>query len=297
VANTFLTSDSKVQVPADITKSIFKNARESSVVARLSRATPLSLSGTTIPVYDGEVNMGVVAEGGRKPVEKPGTSMHTITPHKMAAIVVVSDELIRQNPGEVFDNIQADLADSVGRALDSLVLYGTDARTGAKVSGQSAVLDTTKTVTLAGNDYKTAVLSGFELVGEKYDVDGIAADSRAKAPLLSTVNEVQFGLPNLSEQSFSVAGVRTEFARTVGRNGGADKDTRLILGDWDRLAYGFASGIEITRSSEATIVDEGGEVISLFQHNLVALRVETFIGATVLDKDAFAVVNAASAGA
>lgn len=240
--------------------------------------------------------MGVVAEGGRKPLEKPGTSMHTITPHKMAAIVVVSDELIRQNPGQVFENIQADLADSVGRALDSLVLHGTDARTGIKISGQTAVTDTTNSVALANGDYKAAVLSGFDLVGTQYDVDGIAADSKAKAKLLATVNETQFGLPNLAAQEFSVAGVPTAFGRTVGRNGGEDKDTRLVLGDWDRVRYGFASGIEITRSNEATIVDDGGEVISLFQNNLVALRVETFIGATVLDTNAFATVNESTEG-
>lgn len=296
MANTFLTrADSKVQVPAEIAKSVFKNAREASVVARLANSTPLSLSGTTIPVYDGEVNLGVVGESGKKPTEKPGTSMHTIAPHKMAAIVVVSDELVRQNPGEIFDNIQADMSDAVGRALDSLVLYGADARTGTRVAGQTAVLDTTKTVELASGDYKTAILSGFELVGEKYDVNGIAADSRAKASLLSTVNEVQVGLPNLVAQDFTVAGVPTAFARTVGRNGGQDKDTRLVLGDWNRLRYGFASGIEMTRSSEATLVDANGEVISLFERNLVALRVETFIGATVLDNDAFAVVNAPAA--
>lgn len=295
MATTFTRADAKVSVPAEVASTVFKKAREASVVGRLATASPLSLSGSVVPIYDGEVNMGTVAEGGKKPVQKPSASVVTITPQKMAAIVVVSDELIRQNPGEMFEAIQADMADAVGRALDSLVLYGADAITGSRIAGQSAVIDTTKKVTVAGNDYKTAILSGIDLVGQSYDVDGIAADSRVRSRLLATVNETQFGLPNMAASEFSVAGLPTAFGRTVGRNGGVDKTTRLVLGDWDRVRYGFATDIEITRSNEATIVDSDGSMISLFQNNLTALRIETTIGAAVLDKDAFAVVNAATA--
>lgn len=287
----FTSKDSKLVLPTEYAQTVFAKAREASVVGRLATASPLTLGGTTLPIYNGEVNMGVVAEGARKPVEKPDTAVKTITPMKMAAIVVVSDEMVRADPGQMFEAIQSDMSDAVGRALDALVIHGADARTGNRIPGQTALVDSTKTVELAKGDYKTAVLAGFDLVGENYDVNGVAADSRSKSRLLSTVNEVQFGLPNLAAQDFTVAGVPAAFGRTVGRVGGAEKDTRLVIGDWSKIRYGFATGVEITRSSEATIVDESGEVISLFQSNLVALRVETFIGATVLNSDAFAVVK------
>ena len=296
MADFFSTKDSKLVLPTEYAQTVFAKARETSVVGRLATASPLTLGGTTLPIYNGEVNMGVVAEGARKPVEKPEAALKTITPMKMASIVVVSDEMVRADPGQMFEAIQADMSDAVGRALDALVLYGADARTGNKIPGQTAVLDSTKAVELAKGDYKTAVLAGFDLVGENYDVNGIAADSRTKGRLLATVNEVQFGLPNLAAQDFTVAGVPAAFGRSVGRVGKADKDTRLVIGDWSKIRYGFATGVEISRSNEATIVDESGEVVSLFQNNLLALRIETFIGATVLNSDAFAVVKDAVAG-
>lgn len=287
----FGTSDAKVTLPQEVTATIFDKARETSVVARLANSTPLTLAGSQIPVYEGEVNLGTVAEGGRKPIEKPSASVKTITPVKMAAIVPVSEELVRTNPGGMFDAIQADLSDAVGRALDALMIHGVDARTGNAIAGQTSISDTTHVVELAGGDYKAAVLSGFDLVGENYDVNGIAADSRTKTKLLSVVNEATVGLPDLSAQNFTVAGVPTAFGRSVGRAGGAEQGVKLAVGDWSKVRYGFASGIEITRSNEATLVQDDGTVISLFQENLVALRVETFIGGVVLDDNAFALVK------
>ena len=67
MADFFSTKDSKLVLPTEYAQTVFAKARETSVVGRLATASPLTLGGTTLPIYNGEVNMGVVAEGARKP--------------------------------------------------------------------------------------------------------------------------------------------------------------------------------------------------------------------------------------
>lgn len=289
----FLLANTAVELPKSIAKSIFAEARETSVVARLATAAPMTLGGETFSVYNGKVNLGVVGEGELKPVEKPTAGVKTITPHKVAALVIVSDELIENDVTGTFENIQVDLRDSVARALDSIVLHGENPRTGSVLAGQTGIIkDASTKIEVEGGDYTSAFLAAASAVGSKYEVSGVAADSRIKPNLIMAANAVQTGVPNIAVSSVNFGGYNTQFGRMVGQSAtGVEKNSKIVVGDWGKVRYGFADSIQVKLLSESTIQDDEGNLIFLAQQNLKALLVETKIGAAVLDSNAFAVVN------
>ncbi|MFF5793685.1 phage major capsid protein [Paeniglutamicibacter sp. NPDC012692] len=286
----FTLNGKSIELPKEFTDSVFLKASEESLVARLSGQTPLTLAGATVPIYTGGISAGIVAEGANAPVGDAGVSLKYINPKKVSVVIPVSKEMASANPGDLMAHVKADLSAAIGRALDDLTLHAKDSISGAPVAGYVALTATSNEVELVGADYKSAILAGFDLVGAEYDVTAAGFDSRIKGKILNVTNEVQFGLPNLTGQEVYVAGVPAQFARTVGRVNNVDTKVRGIVGDWSKVRFGFASGIELETSDQATITDGSGNNINLFQSGMIALKVTASIGSVVLDDKAFATI-------
>ena len=69
-------------------------------VQQLARKVPLGPSGVKVPHFNkSNVSAAWVAEGEAKPTTKGSLSLQYIQPHKIAAIIVDSAEVVRLNPG------------------------------------------------------------------------------------------------------------------------------------------------------------------------------------------------------
>ena len=90
----------------------FEEARKASVVQQLVRQVPLGASGVEIPVVTSKPTAGWVAEGGQKPSTKGEMSLKTMAPKKIAAIAVVSAEVVRANPGNYVQIFRQDIAEA-----------------------------------------------------------------------------------------------------------------------------------------------------------------------------------------
>jgi HK97 family phage major capsid protein len=252
----------------------------------------MPLGDTVIPTYDGGIEAGVVGEGAAKPVSTPTASHTTISPIKLAAIVVVSKEMVRVNPARMLDNVQADMQNAITRAVDFGILYGKSAKTGAAIPGATYVNQTTNRVELVAGDLVPQLLAGYDEAGVVADPTGFAFDSRFRTRV-SLASQQQPGtpapLPNLAVASDTVAGLPATYGRVVSGRVGANADTgvRGFVGDWSKVRWGFGENITMARSTDATIVD-GATTIHLFQQNMVALLVEAIVGWAVTDVDAFA---------
>src|SRR5690625_1297398 len=89
---------------------IFNEARKGSVFQQLIRQVPLGINGQKIPVRAGKTTANWVGEGGKKPQTDLGLDLLHIEPKKLAAIVVMSAEVVRANPGNITGEVRADLA-------------------------------------------------------------------------------------------------------------------------------------------------------------------------------------------
>src|SRR5665647_40859 len=106
-------------------QAYFDEARKRSVVQQLVRQIPLGAPGAEIPYSTAKATAGWVAEGGKKPTTEAALSLATITPKKIAAIAVVSAEVVRANPGSYMQVLRDDIAEAFALAFDSAALHGT----------------------------------------------------------------------------------------------------------------------------------------------------------------------------
>lgn len=280
--------------PQNYANTLMKESFEASVVGQLSPSEPIILGDNVIPVYEGGIEAGVVGEGEAKPVSEASMSHKVIRPIKLATIVVVSDEAVKLNPGNMLNFVRADLSNAITRAVDLLVLHGRSPRTGAVVPDVSYVNETTNRVEVNESDpLGPQLLAGYDLAANGGDdPDGFAFDTRyrTKVALANQATSADsIAMPNLNQAASTVAGLPAAYGRSVSGRVGSSVDTNVkgFVGDWGKVRWGFSENISIQTSSEATIVD-GSTTYHLFQQNLRALLVEAQVGWTVLDPQAFA---------
>ena len=120
------TSEFAAFLSPDQAAPYFEQARRNSVVQSLARQVPLGINGAEVPITTSKATAGWVSEGGRKPSTSAGLGVKSIKPHKIAAISVVSAEVVRANPGNYMEILRGDITEAIAKAFDDAVLHGTN---------------------------------------------------------------------------------------------------------------------------------------------------------------------------
>lgn len=298
-------------VPPTVVGPIFEKAQENSLVLRMGERIPVDYNGTTIPVNVKRPEVGQVGvgtsnedrEGHRKPLTGVAWDTKTFAPIKLAAIVTASKEFVDKNPAGLWSQVQNDLGYAMGRGIDLAVAHGLSPLTGAPLQGvdpNNVLANTTKAVSLdaSGTTLVDNLLSMYAQAsaGDK-EFNAWAADPRYRAELalLSAVrdsngNIVNAPALNLNANVGNLLGFPVHYGRAVGGDLGAaaDSGVRVIGGDFSQLKYGFADQISFRVTDQATLTDEDGQAVSLWQTNQVAILIECTFGWIVGDLDAFA---------
>ncbi|OIH81952.1 hypothetical protein BLJ79_21580 [Arthrobacter sp. UCD-GKA] len=270
-------------------EAYFTQAARQSVVQSLVRRVPLGINGQDIPVVTSKPTASWVAEAGQKPTTSGALGLKSISPKKIAAITVVSAEVVRANPGNYVSMFRDQIAEAFAIAFDAATLHGTSTPFGAG----NFVGATTKAVELgtatAANGGTYADLNGALklLVDDKKKLTGWAFDDTAE-PLLNAAVD-------LNGRPLFVDAVYEESALSGGRllrrpafysEGVANATTIGFAGDWSQAVWGAVGGISYDVSTEATVTING-ELTSLWEHNLVAIRAEAEYGWLVNDPASF----------
>lgn len=286
-----------IEMPPDWAATQMKTAFEASVIGQLTPSAPIPLGDYNIPVYEGGFEMGYTPEMGKKPVSGVSFSFKTMSPVKLAGIIVVSQEAARRNPAQMLTMVEQDMQNSVARAVDYAIFYGKSAYDGTAIPAMTSVNATTNRVELnLANDLVPQILAGYDLiVDESADPNGFAFDTRLRSRLaLATQQQVTLPgapapMPNLGARYDNIAGLKAAYGRTVSGRVGTNADTKVrgFVGDWSKIRWGYATAIELARSTESTIIGADGQPIYLWQQNAMALRIEVTVGWTVLNALAF----------
>lgn len=277
---------------------IFERATRSSVVQSLTRQVPLGINGQEIPVVTAKPKAGWVSEAGKKPVTSTGIGLKTIKPHKIAAITVVSAEVVRANPGSYMDIYREQIAEAFAEAFDAATLHGTDSP-----FDSPALATATKSVELgttaqaAGGIYGDLNAALKLLVDDRKRLSGFAFDTIVEPTLNSAVD--LNGRPLFVESTYE--GSSLQAGRLLGRSafmgqGVASADLKAIVGfagDWSQAVWGVVGGISYDVSTQATVTLDG-TLTSLWEHNLVAIRAEAEYGWLVNDIGSFVKVSDAA---
>lgn len=284
-----VTGDFSGFLNADQSGPIFEQAARTSVVQQLVRQVPLGANGQEIPVVTSKPVAGWVAEAGQKPATKGSMALKTMTPKKLAAIAIVSAEVVRANPGNYVNLLRPQLAEAFAIAFDSAALHGT------ATPFTTFVAQTTKTVelgtaTAAAGSVHTDLNSGLALlVNDGKRLTGFAFDSVTE-PLFNAAVDTT-GRPLFIDSPLVETAETVRAGRVLGRpafigDGVKGGTTVGFGGDWNQAAWGVVGGISYDVSTEATVTING-ELTSLWEHNLLAVRAEAEYGWLVNDTAAF----------
>jgi HK97 family phage major capsid protein len=245
-----------------------------------------------------------VAEGAKKPASQGTMTLKTMTPFKLAAILVQSAETVRANPGGYMSLLRPQLAEAFAVAFDYAALHdlGGD---GTGTGPFSTYIDqTTKSVELGSNtqanggvykdlvDALQEVIGDTDAAGRRYRANGWAFDTlveiRLRGAVDSTGNPLWVDLPTDVESDALMAMGRTLGRRSFMGEGVSNPSGTIAgyVGDWNQAAWGVVGGITYDVSDEATVTINGS-LVSLWEQNLVAIRAEAEYGFLVNDPDAF----------
>jgi HK97 family phage major capsid protein len=282
----------------EMAQDYFALTEKTSIVQQIARKVPLGPTGIKIPHWNGSVSAEWVGEAGMKPITKGSLTKQTIVPHKIATIFAESAEVVRANPANYLGIMRTKIAEAIALAFDAAVLAGTNTPFGAYVA------QTTKSVSLidsggAGvatdNNAYNALNAGLSLLvaaGKKWN--GTLFDDTSE-PILNGSKDgngrplfLEIAPPALQTTPFrqgSILGRPTTISDHV-----ATGTTLGYMGDWSQIIWGQVGGLSFDVTDQATLnfgTEGAPNLISLWQHNLVAVRVEAEYGVLVNDKDAF----------
>ncbi|MGZ6053969.1 MAG: phage major capsid protein [Isosphaeraceae bacterium] len=315
-------ADFSTFLPPDLAQDYFRVIERTSIVQQLARKVPMGPTGIAIPHWTGAVQANWVGEGEQKPLTKGSFAKKELYPTKIAVIFAESAEVVRLNPLGYLETMQRKIAEAFALAFDSATLHGIN----KPANFHGYLGETTQAVSLtdtvsgsAGNQTNayTSFNNALSLL-----VNARNADNRSRVwngtlldqttePLLN-VSLDQVGRPLFVEAPFgnsnSITGPLTDINQnTSAQRGGTILGRQTIvsdhvadgtsgprtigfIGDFSQAIWGQIGGLSFDVTDQATLdfgTPGSPNLISLWQHNMVAVRCEAEFAFHVNDKDAF----------
>lgn len=288
-ANATNTGDFSGFLQPQIAQAYFEEARKRSIVQQVARQIPLGINGQEIPYSTSKASASWVSEGETKPTTESGLALASIQPKKIAAISVVSAEVVRANPGNYMNILRDDIAEAFAVAFDNAVLHGTSSPFDANVDETTKTVAFGSTVQDSGGVYGDVVAGLSELVNDGKRCNGFAFDRVVEPVFLGGVDGN--GRPLFVDTPLAETTAAITPGRLIGRpaflgDNVASGDVVGYGGDWTKIVWGAVGGISYKVSTEAAVTI-GGELVSLFENNLVAILAEAEYGCLVHDPEAF----------
>lgn len=280
----------------EMAEDYFKEAARASVVQSLTRRIPLGINGQEIPYVTSKPTASWVGETDRKPTTSGGIAVKSIKPAKIAAITVVSAEVVRANPGNYVSLFRDQIAEAFALAFDAAALHGTVTPFGSYIDQTTKAVEIGATAKADGGTYGDINAALALLVNDKKKLTGFAFDDVAE-PILNAATDLQ-GRPlfvdavyeNTALQGGKLLGRQSLYSQGVGTPvvAGPPISGGIIgyAGDWSKAVWGAVGGISYDVSTQATVT-LNGELTSLWEHNLVAIRAEAEYGFHVDDAESF----------
>lgn len=282
---------------------IFDDARRVSAFQQIIRRVPLGINGEAVPVITAKPVANWVGEGEKKPATQMGLGKLTMDPKKLAAIAVLSAEVVRANPGNINGLIRPYLAEAFGVAFDYAVGYGLGGDGTGTGPFDASLSDATKSVEIGtttqanGGIHGDLVAALSLMVNDDKRLTGWALDDVLEPKFWGAVDTsgrpLYVDLPLdqaaqvLQTDGMSVARPGRLLNRPSAMGDGVGNGTTVgFFGDFTKAAWGSVGGISWRVSTE-TAVTINGVLTSLWENNLVAVLAEAEYGFVMQDEAYF----------
>lgn len=269
-----------IALPKELSTKIIQNMQQDSAVMKLAEEIQLSGLGTIMPVITGDPEPEWVTETGKKPVKRPTLDTKTMQPYTLAVIVPFSNQF-KNNMPALYSAIVQRLPKALANKFDKTVFHGT---------APGSNFDTLAACTaqsLGSDPYAALVAADGDIADHDGLTNGFVISPKAKSILLGAVdkNGRPLFINNVAEGAVPmILGSRTEQSKAAFKND-VSGDVVGFAGDWTKAMYGISNALSISISDQATLQD-GEQIINLWQQNMFAVRCEIECG-FVADTTAF----------
>lgn len=281
----------KITLPTDVAIGIVNKASDTSTIAALSPSSPMLFRNQDYMVFNPASEAEVVEEGANKSAYEQTLTTVTAKRVKLQTTTRVTSELEwadEDNRTQIIESIVADQAAAFARALDYVVYHAVNPKTGATLTGYTALSGTATQVTATGDAVKDmdAIV---DAVAADYDVNGIAlsktfAASLRKVRVPSTGMRLYPEIP-LNLQPGTVEGVKAATSGTVsGVKATTATKVLAFAGDFSVIKWGLVRDM----TSEVIPYGDPDGAGDLQRSNQIAYRTEGVYGFAVLDAKAIA---------
>lgn len=281
----------KITLPSDVAVGIVDKASDTSTIAALSPSTPMLFRNQDYMVFNPASEAEVVEEGANKSAYEQTLTTVTAKRVKLQTTTRVTSELEwadEDNRTQIIESIIADQAAAFARALDYVVYHAVNPKTGATLTGYTALSGTATQVTATGDAVKDmdAIV---DAVAADYDVNGLAlsktfAASLRKVRVPSTGMRLYPEIP-MNLQPGTVEGVKAATSGTVsGVKATTATKVLAFAGDFSVIKWGLVRDM----TSEVIPYGDPDGAGDLQRSNQIAYRTEGVYGFAVLDAKAIA---------
>ena len=213
-----------------------------------------------------------VGEGAPKPLTNPTYGEVEIKEHKLAAITVYTQELMRRSDPAVDVLVRDDLIEASKTLIDNTFLdagAATAVRPAGVLNGVTATPNTGTTAAAYEADLLSLINT---FVAANLSLDGsyfLMSETRA-----AQISLLRDALGNTYFQGMALRGTRTLMGIPVITSQAVGD--KIILVKTSEILLAQDGGVDVSYSDQATLVD-GGTTHHLWQENKFAVRVEKFI--------------------
>ena len=286
----------------ELVKELISKVQGTSVLAQLSKQTPIPFNGTEQFIFNLEGAAQIVGEGKKKEAGEAKIESVIIKPLKFVYQARISDEFLRASEEKQIEYMSLftdGFSKKIAQAFDIAALHGVEPKTLTdatfKATNSFDGLVTTNVVTYAEAKIDENIEDAIQtVIATDNDVTGIAM-----SPVSARAMSKRKYKNDISRYpQFSFGGKPTEFAdhtlqinKNLAKQGGTLEKDHVIVGDFEnRFKWGYAENmpLEIIKYG-----DPDGTGRDLKAYNEICLRAEAFIGWGILDATAFARVKEA----
>lgn len=281
---------SNIALPAEVSQEIWSAVVEESAFMRLAQRIELPGTGTTIQTITGEPSANWVSETAAKPVSAHTFGKKAVTPYTLAVIELFSVQFMRDKEALYRECVRR-LPGAIADKFDSTIMSTSAPGTGFDVLGSATAVSLNPSAGATVYDQFVTVDGNIAAAGGI--MDGIIVAPQGKSKLLGAVDANKRPLFTAGVDSSTLSpilGAETLVSKHVYKAGTAGSPGTPavvgIAGDFSDARYGIVDGINIAISDDATLVTTSG-VISTFQQNMVAVRVEAELAFVVKSASEF----------
>lgn len=234
-----------------------------------------------MPLQDAGSSVGWVGQGSRKPVSKLNFDTTQLGIAKAAGIVVLTDELVRVSNPSAEAIVRQDMAGAIRQFLDEQFVDPTIAES-ANVSPASVTNGASNSAASGTSaddfraDFKTAITA---IIANEIDPSTLTIAMRPSQAIAMSLMRNALGQKEFPD--ITASGGKLEGYPVITSNSVPSGDVVFLVPAEILLADD--GGITIDASREASLVmDDGGSpnvttMVSMWQNNMIALRVERVI--------------------